>query len=280
MRFLAIFLLVLTLKAENIVQIDGASLLKISECKFKLITSLDIDFFGLSNPNRFVLDIIGARIKKNENIVIKDECLTGIRIGSHPKFIRIVFDLKNKVSGEFKDGLIILSAIDDLTPTIFNPSPTTSPTIPSVPTISEPTPSSTLTQSISTPIVISSPTTVPTPPVSTPTLTTSSIPTNLSNKKVLTRIEFLAHGARVTFSSEISFKQSKVETSVFKITIPGASLGSDKVKHPFFAPQDIPGIISIVPLESADGVTLEITVERNTQVFAYRDGNYLEIRKG
>ncbi|GEM_PF-6566020 len=274
MRIFAVLLLAGTLNAENLFQIQGANFIELSSCRFKLTTSFDTDSFSLKDPNRFVVDILGAKIKKNDNIEVESECITGVRVGTHPKFVRLVFDLKDNVIGEFNNGEILLYNPQKALISTLPPPTLPSPTLPPPTPLPSPTlPPATNTQPI--------PTLLPTQavPTSTPTVHT---PTKslVGKEKVLTKIEFLAHGARVTFSSEISFKQSKGGVEVFKIHIPGASLGSEKVRHPFFAPQDIPGIVSIVPIEASDGVTLEIIVERNTQVFAYRDGNHLEIRKG
>lgn len=271
--------------AEDLFQIDGVRLTKISSCVFSLKTDLDIDSFSLKEPNRFVVDVIGARVKKNDSKVLKSECVSAIRVGTHPKFVRFVFDLKDDIQGTYKDGEITFSNVNQPT-AIPSPAPTNTPVTPTAtPTFAplEPTvalPTSTPTETS----VEVLPTAQPTIFNLTPTLVTKTEPTavnlqNFSKDKSLTRIEFLAHGARVTFSSEVSFKQIRVGPELFRLFIPGASLGNEKVNHPFFAPQDIPGIVSIVPSESSEGVTLEITVERNTQIFAYRDGNNLEIRK-
>lgn len=286
MRILLLAFFVGNILAEDLFQIDGARLAKTSSCAFSLKTDLNIDSFALKDPNRFVVDVIGARVKKNDSKVLKSDCVSTIRVGTHPKFVRFVFDLRDDIQGNYKNGEIIFSHLNpDKTTAIPSPErtntpPTATPTYaPLEPTIAvlTATPTETSAKVL--------PTAQPTIFNPTPTLVATAEPTvvklqNFSKEKSVTRIEFLAHGARVTFSSEISFKQTRVGPELFRLFIPGASLGSEKVNHPFFAPQDIPGIVSIVPSESSEGVTLEITVERNTQIFAYRDGNNLEIRKG
>lgn len=273
MRILVILSLISIARAENLFQIEGAKLSELSSCRYKLETSFDTDNFSLKDPNRFVIDILGAKIKRNDSLELDSDCITGVRVGTHPKFVRVVFDLRDNIIGEFRNNEILLfnpeKAVTKVPPTL-TPTTIPSPTLTSIPspTILTPVPPT------PTKLLVTPP---PPPPTETLPIPTKAL---LSKDKVLTKIEFLAHGARVTFSSEISFKQSKGGVEMFKIHIPGASLGSEKVKHPFFAPQDIPGIISIIPIEVSDGVTLEINVERNTQVFAYRDGNHLEIRKG
>jgi len=78
----------------------------VSYAKDRLIVAATSAFtykiFGLNQPDRLVVDVIGRFVEKlPKPVVTKDDLVKAVRLGHHEDRVRIVLDLKDKLPGDW-----------------------------------------------------------------------------------------------------------------------------------------------------------------------------------
>lgn len=271
--------------------------------------------FPLDNPNRFVVDIPTTNLSgKNSTEAIKANCLTSLRLGVHKDYARIVIDLENNFelknfthsnktltlifenkTQEPNEKLLNLELPQStLSPTLTStssslPAPSKSPiATPTLIPSSSPTPTaiSTATKtsniqpvvtrtvvetSSPTPTTISSPTAIfaPTKTISSETTSLNSITFDTSNE----------HIVNFSFSKSPQYSMLKKGANLYWIIISNAQLGNEMVSKPYYASQDFKGIVSVLAKTSDEDLILEIRTDPQVQLFSFREGDSLIVKK-
>lgn len=258
-----------------------------------------------------MIDIPFNKGGKNSTEVINGECFISIRLGVHKDYARIVLDLaesallkdfdhKNetlKLNFENKVDFTLEPAQASNTPIITPTMPPTTLT-PSSTATSIPLPTNTIAHASPTPAITldSSPTAIPTvtqTATETPTLAStqqtinpSVIQTETSSQSVdgitLNSITFNSpklNEVQFSFSQSPQFSILRKGANLYWVIISNAKHGNEIVTKPFFAAQDFVGIVSVLAKASDQDLILEITTDPKAQLFSYREGSSLVIKK-